>query len=74
MEATINIVVAKESYLLGDLDFNGIVDANDAAVALDMYKNSVSDEKLILIGDLDFNEMVDANDAALILDVYKYGK
>lgn len=74
MEATINIVVAKESYLLGDLDFNEIVDANDAAVALDMYKNSVSDEKLILIGDLDFNEMVDANDAALILDVYKYGK
>ena len=58
----------------GDLDKNGIVNANDAAIALDLYKyGNVSDEEL-LIGDMDNNGIINANDAALILDIYKYGK
>ncbi len=59
----------------GDLDKNGIVNANDAAIALDLYKygKNVSDKEL-LIGDMDNNGIINANDAALILDVYKYGE
>ena len=60
-------------YIRGDLDKNGIVDANDAAIALDLYKyNNVTDEQL-KIADIDKNGIIDANDAALILDIYKYG-
>lgn len=60
-------------YLKGDLDKNGIVNANDAAIALDLYKyGNVSAEEL-KIGDMDNNGIINANDAALILDIYKYG-
>lgn len=59
---------------IGDLDGNDIVNANDAAIALDIYKyGNVTDEQL-KIGDLDRNGIINANDAALILDIYKYGK
>ncbi len=59
---------------MGDLDGNNIVNANDAAIALDLYKyGNVTDEQL-KIGDLDRNGIINANDAALILDIYKYGK
>ncbi len=68
------VVVTNEDYLLGDLDKNGIVNANDAALILDLYKyGNVTDEEKI-IGDLDGNGIINANDAALILDIYKYGK
>lgn len=60
-------------YLKGDLDRNGTINANDAAIALDLYKyGNVSDEDM-LIGDMDENGTMNANDAALILDIYKYG-
>ena len=59
--------------LKGDLDKNGIVDANDAAVALDLYKYNSATKDGLEIGDMDENGLIDANDASLILDVYKYG-
>ena len=59
--------------LKGDLDKNGIVDANDAAVALDLYKYNSATKDDLEIGDMDENGLIDANDASLILDVYKYG-
>ena len=60
-------------YQKGDLDKNNIVNANDAAIALDLYKyGNVSAEEL-QIGDMDNNGIINANDAALILDIYKYG-
>ena len=57
--------------LKGDLDKNGVVDANDASVALELYKaqNATSDD--IKIGDMDRNNLIDANDASLILEYYK---
>ena len=62
-----------EDYLKGDLNRDGMINANDSAVALDLYKyNNASDEDII-IGDMDNNGVINANDAALILDVYKYG-
>ena len=50
-----------------------MINANDSAIALDLYKyNNASDEDII-IGDMDNNGVINANDAALILDIYKYG-
>ena len=74
MTSEIVVIVADNSYLLGDLNFDGIVNANDSAVALDIYKYGISDDIQILIGDINFDNVVNANDAALILDIYKYGK
>ena len=60
-------------FLKGDLDKNGAVNANDAAVALDLYKYGNVTEKDIEIGDMNEDGVINANDAALILDIYKYG-
>ena len=58
----------------GDLDRNGAVNSDDAAIALDLYRyGNVSDEDL-QIGDMDENGLINSDDAALILDVYRYGK
>ena len=72
-ERTYTITFTKYDFLKGDLDKNGIVDANDAAVALDLYKYNNATEEDLKIGDMDENGLIDANDASLILDVYKYG-
>lgn len=61
-------------YIKGDLDKNGIVNANDAAIALDLYKYGNVKEEELKIGDMDNNGIINANDAALILDIYKYGE
>ena len=58
----------------GDLDKNGAVNANDAAIALDLYKYGNVTDKDMQIGDMNDDGVINANDAALILDVYKYGK
>lgn len=72
-ERTYTITFTKYDFLKGDLDKNGIVDANDAAVALDLYKYNSATKDDLEIGDMDENGLIDANDASLILDVYKYG-
>ena len=59
------------SYIKGDLDRNGVVDANDASIALELYKAQNALMEDIIIGDLDNNNLIDANDASLILEVYK---
>ena len=57
----------------GDLNNDAVVNANDAAIVLDLYKyNNASDEDLYR-ADIDGNGVINANDAALILDIYKYG-
>ena len=57
--------------LKGDLDKNNVVDANDASVALELYKAQSATQEDILIGDMDDNDLIDANDASLILEYYK---
>lgn len=61
-------------YVKGDLNSDGVVNANDAAVALDLYKFNNALEEYLIIGDMDENGVINANDAALILDTYKYGE
>jgi hypothetical protein len=60
--------------LLGDLDNNGVVNANDAAMILDMYKYGDDTQEDLKVADLDGNGVINANDAALTLDLYKYSK
>ena len=55
----------------GDLDYNGVVDANDASVALELYKAQNATSADIGVGDMDNNDLIDANDASLILELYK---
>ena len=57
--------------LKGDLDKNNVVDANDASVALELYKAQNATAEDIAIGDMDNNNLIDANDASLILEYYK---
>lgn len=74
IEKTITVTVnGNTNYLLGDLDRNGVVDANDASIALELYKSTTGDFDVedILRGDLDNNNLIDANDASLILELYK---
>ena len=70
---TDEIILKTIDYIKGDLDKNGVVNSNDAALALDLYNNnSVTDEHLI-IGDMDGDGVINSNDAAAILDVYNSG-
>ncbi len=65
------IDVSVGSNILGDVDENGIVDADDAAIVVDLYKNqSWSDEQLSL-ADINKDRKLNADDAALIIDIFK---
>lgn len=69
---TSNVTVTGDPVFdMGDLDRNGIIDANDAAYALELYKNGYWTDEDLQIGDLDENEIIDSNDASLILELYK---
>lgn len=67
---SVNITTDTE-ILKGDLDGNNVVDANDASVALELYKAQNATAEDIAIGDMDNNNLIDANDASLILEYYK---
>lgn len=58
-------------YKKGDLDRNNVIDANDASIALELYKAENATAQDIQIGDMDENGLIDANDASLILELYK---
>ena len=60
--------------LKGDLDGNNVVDANDASMILELYKNGNITNNEVLVGDLDSNDIIDANDASLILELFKTAK
>ena len=47
-------------YIKGDLDRNNVVDANDASVALELYKAQNATAQDIQIGDMDNNGLIDA--------------
>lgn len=66
------IIVGKGT-IKGDLNGDGVVNANDAALVLDIYKYGDSTADDIEVADIDGDGVVNANDAALILDMFKYG-
>lgn len=67
----LGIVYGNLDCIKGDLDQNNVVDANDASVALELYKSQNATAEDISIGDMDDNQLIDANDASLILEYYK---
>ena len=68
---TYTIKFTKFNFLKGDIDRNGVVDANDASLALEKYKINQWSQDDLKYGDMDENNLIDANDASLILEVYK---
>lgn len=68
---SVNITDENQTILKGDLDGNNVVDANDASVALELYKAQNATAEDIAIGDMDNNNLIDANDASLILEYFK---
>ena len=68
---TYTIKFTKFNFLKGDIDRNGVVDANDASLALEKYKINEWSQDDLKYGDMDENNLIDANDASLILEVYK---
>lgn len=70
VQATVTIKVHL-NYVKGDLDRNNLVDANDASIALEIFKNESQTTDDLKYGDMDENGIIDANDASLILELYK---
>ena len=68
------VTVRSDNGILGDVDDNGVIDANDASMILELYKNGNITNNQILVGDLDCNNVIDANDASLILELFKTAK
>ena len=68
---SVNLTDENQTILKGDLDGNNVVDANDASVALELYKAQNATAEDIAIGDMDNNNLIDANDASLILEYFK---
>ena len=66
---TFRIVVT--DYQKGDVNKDGYVNAIDAALVLDFYKNNNATDEDYRLGDMDNNGMLNAADAAAILDIFK---
>lgn len=71
-EAKIEVNVI--DYLLGDLNFDGVVNSIDAAMALDLYNSGIITKQQVLIGDVNLDGVINSSDAAMILDMYNNAK
>ena len=56
---------------VGDIDGNGIFDANDKSLILEMFKIEDKSADSKLLADIDGNGIIDANDAAMVLEAYQ---
>ena len=71
-------VNAEENYSLGDVNFNGMVSADDASMVLMEYSRNSTGEKETFtelqkkLADIDKNGKIDATDATMILKYYAY--
>ena len=60
--------------MLGDLNFDGVVNSVDAAMALDLYNGGTITKQQVLIGDVNRDGVINSSDAAMILDMYNNAK
>ena len=60
--------------LLGDINQDGIVNADDAADAIEIFKTNAQTEENKAKGDMNRDGKVDAEDAALIIEYFKTHK
>lgn len=62
----VNLVIKK-----GDITEDGIINATDAAIVLDKYKNSDATSRDFELADMNDDNLLNSTDAAIILDLYK---
>ena len=63
--------VEEPDYLLGDINEDGKINADDAANAIEIFKTNNQTDENIAKGDMDGNGRVTAEDAALIIEYFK---
>ena len=61
----------KPKYLLGDINEDGKINADDAANAIEIFKTNAQTTENIAKGDMDGNGTVNAEDSALIIEYFK---
>ena len=57
--------------LIGDLNKDGKVNAEDAAIVIELFKTQSATFEDIMIGDMNEDETINAEDAALIIEYFK---
>ena len=68
---TIDVNYEEPEYLLGDINEDGKINADDAANAIEIFKTNNQTDENIAKGDMDGNGRVTAEDAALIIEYFK---
>ena len=68
------IYFTKYDYLKGDINRDGIINADDAADAIEIFKTNAQTEENKALGDMNDDDKVDAEDAALIIEYFKTHK
>ena len=61
-------------YIVGDINEDGIINADDAADAIEIFKTNAQTEENKAKGDMNSDGKVDAEDAALIIEYFKTHK
>ena len=68
------IYFTKYDYLKGDINRDGIINADDAADAIEIFKTNAQTEENKALGDMNDDDKVDAEDAAIIIEYFKTHK
>jgi len=64
----------EQAYKKGDINRDGKVNAEDAAIAIELFKTQSWTPLQLKYGDMDDNRVINAEDAALIIEVFKTSK
>ena len=66
-------MVVGNGITLGDVNGNGVINSDDSALILDMYRYGNITEDDLNVADIDKNGTINSDDAAQVLDMYRYG-
>jgi len=74
LEDTQPIQEVQEEILLGDLNEDGKIDAEDAALVIDIFKTGSTSQDQLKRGDMNNDGKINAEDAAIIIELFKTSK
>ena len=66
--------IVEEQLLLGDLNLDGIVNADDAAYAIELFKTCSETEDDLKRGEMNNDGVINAEDAGIIIEIFKTSK
>ena len=66
-------MVVGNGITLGDVNGDGVINSDDSALILDMYRYGNITEDDLNVADIDKNGTINSDDAAQVLDMYRYG-